>query len=233
MTSRFGALALALAFSFSLKATELINNGGFETGDLSGWTVASTGGSDDAWFANNSTVTNLNGYLTVGPASGNWYAVTDGSGLVSPESTALYQTVAIPVGTTDDLLSLDIFVNDWNGGSGPGAEVAIWASGANPLTASPIDVIYTADTATIAGLPNPYIAISQDITAFLTPGSSYEIGILETDITGPINVGVDNVSLAATSGAGGVPEPGMLIPTGLLAAGMLFYRARRKASAKV
>jgi hypothetical protein len=123
-----------------------------------------------------------------------------------------------------------VFVNDQFGSSGLGGEVDIWAAGANTLTTAPLFVVLgPSDTAVTGGEPNPYVLGQRDITADLTPGTTYEIGVLERDSTGPINVGVDNFALIASTTT--TPEPGMLIPIGLMAAGMLTYRARRKARA--
>jgi hypothetical protein len=230
LTVVVACLGLAVAPAFA--GIQLITNGGFETGDLTGWSTLGTAGSDDLFTADNTGITPLNGFPTVGPDSGSWYAVSDMTGLVTPESSYLTQTVTIPFGTTDDLLAFDIFVNDVFGGSGTGGEVAIWANGANPLTASPLSVVYgPSDTAVSNGNPNPWLPQSIDVTSSLTPGSSYLIGVLESDSTGPINVGVDNFSLMATV-ATTTPEPGTLFPSALLLAGLFVYLVRRKAGAQ-
>lgn len=215
-----------LAFTANA-GTQLIQNGGFESGTLTNWITNGTLGSTDAFFADNSLVTPY-GNPTVGPNTGTWYAVSDSLNLIVPESTYLVQQVTIPVGTIDDVFSANIFVNDQFGGSGTGGEIAIWANGANPLTATPLYIIYgPADTPVSGGTPNPYVLVNQDITAHVTAGTTYQIGVLESDSTGPINVGVDDVSLIATA-ATGTPEPGMLLPMAVLAAGILSYRARRR-----
>jgi hypothetical protein len=221
--------AVATALSLSVQASNLFTNPGFETGDLTGWTVASTQGSDDGFYADNTTTTPLNGFPTVGPFAGNWYAVTDMSGLVTPETTTLTQSVTIPIGTTAVSISLEMFVNDQFGSSGTGAEVAIWANGANTLTAAPLFVLFgPIDTAVSGGTPNPYVLYQADITGDVTAGTTYTIGVLESDANGPINVGVDNFAVTATSG---IPEPGTMGLTGLFAAAVLAYGARRKARA--
>lgn len=220
---------LALTVSANASTMQLFTDPGFENG-LTGWTVASTAGSDDAFFADNTTITPLNGNPTVGPFAGNGYAVSDASGLVTPEMTTMYQSVTIPLAATTDILSVEWFVNDWNGSSGLGGAVAIWAAGANTLTTAPLFVVIgPRDTSVSGGEPNPYVLAQRDITADLTPGTTYEIGVLERDSTGPINVGVDNFGLIVSNATTTTPEPGMLLPIGVMAAGMLVYRARRKA----
>jgi hypothetical protein len=227
-----GSLACTPAF-----ATQLFTNGGFELGSLLDWNVAGTAGSGDNFFADNTDTTPDNGFPTIGPFAGSWYAVSDSTATGpanTTEKTSLTQTLTIPVGTTDDVLSFEMFVNDYFAppSGGTGGEVAIWANGANPLTATPLYVVYgPIDNGLTGGEPNPYIAESVDVTAHLTAGTTYVIGVLESDTTGPISVGVDNFSLVATNSS--VPEPAMLFPTALLAAGLFIYRARRKVRAQI
>jgi hypothetical protein len=218
LTLVFVSLAGVRAF-----ASQLFTNGGFEAGSLSGWSTAGTAGSDDLFYADDTNITPLNGFPTAGPDTGSWYAVSDMTGLVAPESSYLTQAVTIPK-SFDIVLSFDIFVNDVFGSSGAGGEVGIWANGANPLTATPLFVVYgPSDTAAPNGSGNPWKAVSVAVTADLTAGVTYQFGVLESDSTGPINVGVDNLSLVT------VPEPATLLPSALLLAGLFVYRVRCKA----
>lgn len=160
---------VALAAPRAVRAAELLTNGGFETGDFTGWTVTT----DDTlgnggWYVTGATSTPLNGFPTVGPASGTYYAVTDA---FEPGSRALTQTFTDPLGTTSLTLSGDIFVNDWYGSSGAGVDVAILAGGADPLTGTPIAVLYSADTAVTAGVPNPWVPVNFDLTSLLLPAT--------------------------------------------------------------
>jgi hypothetical protein len=229
---RFAACLACLGLGGLAGASNLFSNPGFETGNLSSWTVTGTTNSTDAFTVDSTDATTPDTFNpTAGPDSGLYYAVSDSFALVVPEATAIYQTITIPTGTTDVVFSVDIFVNDWctfvNGSAcsgGLGGEAAIWASGANPLTATPIAIIYSADTQVSGGSPNPYVLASQDVTGILTPGTSYIFGVLEGDSSAPINVGVDNFSLATQGGS--VPEPGTLVPV-FLAGGILAYRARK------
>lgn len=231
MKFKFSAAVFGLLLAVSANASQLFSNGGFESGTLTSWSTGSTASSDDGFTVQSTDITPLNGDPTAGPDSGTYYAVSDGTGLVTPEETYLVQTITIPVGTVDDAFSADIFVNDQFGSSGFGGELAIWANGVNPLVTAPLYIISgPTDTTVVNGTPNPYVFISQDITAHVTAGTTYQIGVLEGDSFGPINVGVDNFSLIATPGSTSTPEPAMLFPTALLATGMFYYRARRKAA---
>jgi hypothetical protein len=216
-------LLIGMTLAVSASATNLFVNSDFETGNLNGWTVANSGGGDDTFNINNGTSTVASGNPTVGAADGTYYAVSDTSSLASPETTVIYQTVVIP-GGMDISLSLDLFVNDVSGAfgsSGLGGEVGIWAGGANPATDAPVVVLGPYDTFGSQGVPNPYVFLSADITADVTAGTTYEIGVLESDLGPPINVGVDDFTLTAT------PEPGTWLLTGAAMAGLLCFRRFR------
>lgn len=219
------AAICSLCFALTASATQLISNGGFESGDFTGWTTAMSAGSGGGWFVSNTTVTPLNGFPTVGPNSGNDYAVTDSYG---PGTNVLYQSFTDPLGTTSAVLSFDAFVDDDFGDSGFGGEVDLLAGNADPLTGTPLASFFSQDTAVSNGLPNPYVAYSGDISGLLTPGSTYLIRAYESDSSGPINFGVDDFSLVATSSAT-APEPATIIPTALLACVFAYRVGRRKA----
>jgi hypothetical protein len=80
----------------------------------------------------------------------------------------------------------------------------------------------------VGGLPNPYVFSSVDLTSLLTAGNTYTISFLESDSTGPINVGLDDVSLVATPLAA-TPEPKLLAFPLAFLVGIIALRARRKA----
>jgi hypothetical protein len=221
---KISALFFGLAFA-AFGDVQLINNGGFETGNFTGWTVTTndTAG-NGGWFVTSAMSTPLNGFPTVGPASGTFYAVTDE---FEPGSRALTQSFTDPLGATSVVLSGDIFVNDWFGASGLGAEVDILAAGANPLTGLPLFVAYgPADTSVVGGVPNAWVPFSVNITAHLTPGTSYQLRILESDSTGPINAGADNLSISAATAAAPVPEPSSVVLLSLVC-GFVIHRIRK------
>lgn len=222
-----GVFMLASAAS----AGQILLNGSFESG-LTSWTVTNSTTDGSGWFVTNVNNTPLNGFPTVGPSAGSYYAVADSYGLSSPESFALTQTFTDPVGTTSAILSFDIFVNDvfGSGGTPQFGEVDLLAGGANRLTGTPIHVFYNADTFQAdPGAPNPYVHVSLDISSYMTPGQSYQIRALQSDSGGPLDVGVDNFSLV-TNGGGAVPEPNMFFPL-VLVAGIFVYKSRRKVRA--
>jgi hypothetical protein len=210
----FGFCMFALAFTAKADI-QLLTDGGFEAGSLAGWTVTSSGGSGGTWLADNSMFTPLTGNPTVGPANGNWYAVTD---QFFPGVNALSQAFTVPGGATHVQWSFDMFVDDWGPDFTLGTQYVqalLLAKGANPLTGVPISShVPGAPVLVTAGTPNPYLAYNFDITGLVTPGQTYQIDFLESDAFFPMNVGVDNVSVVAT-----VPEPASVaLLLGVLAA---------------
>ena len=63
---------------------ELVANGDFETGSLTGWTVTDQAGGSGTWFIGTpGSTTPMSGLPTaVNPAGGSFYAVTDQGGVV-------------------------------------------------------------------------------------------------------------------------------------------------------
>jgi hypothetical protein len=216
-----GGLVLgALAFALTANATQIIVNGGFES-NLTGWTITNSAAATGSWFASTTTTTPLNGNPTVGPFSGTHYAVTDDFG---PETHALTQTFVVPVGpVTAANLSFEVFVNDRFGASGTGGKVDLLAGNANPLTGVAITTFFSADTATANGAPNPYVLTNLNIAAFLTGGTTYQLRFIESSATGPINMGVDAVSLDINP----TPEPSSMLEMLMVLAGAVFYKGRR------
>jgi hypothetical protein len=191
----FAALGICvLALAYGAKAD--ITNGGFETGNLSGWTMTATDPANNGWFADNIGATPQNFLPTVGPSSGSWYAVTD---QYDPGSNALSQSFTVPLGTTFTVLKFDYFINDYAGDGD--FKAMVLGPGGNVLTGT--GAVFTDDLGTQMisnGVPNPYATVTLALS--LTAGQTYTLDFLETDIDGPNNVGLDKVSVVAT------PEPG-------------------------
>lgn len=74
---------------------DLVNNGGFETGSLSGWTEQDQAGSSGSWLAYSGTVAPLSGNPIPAPPQGTYAAISDQT---DPSSSILYQDVTLPAG---------------------------------------------------------------------------------------------------------------------------------------
>ena len=99
---------LLLGIASTVNASQLLTNGSFE-GGLTGWTVTDSTTDGGSWFVTNQLRTPPNGYPTVGPSNGSYYAVTDE---IRPGLHALTQALTDPLGTTSAIISFDVFQND-------------------------------------------------------------------------------------------------------------------------
>ena len=125
---------------------ELITNGGFESGNNSGWIQRDTG--SGSFFVHSGTRTPLISNPTVGAASGNFYAVTSQSG---PGSHVIAQNIFVDANATVVTLSFDMFANNranliigsnlTTNSANQHARVDLLRSGADLFSTSGIDVI--------------------------------------------------------------------------------------------
>jgi hypothetical protein len=230
-------VALILCFNSAGAATQLITNGGFETGTFAGWTVNDQAGSSGSWFVVNTNTTPLSSFPTVGPASGQFYAVTDQGG---PGTHVLTQSFTVPSLASSVILSFDMFVNDsdsgpiinpigldYSQGANQQVRVDILAAGSGPFDtgAGVLANFYVGvDSQTLN--PNPYTAYTFDITALVGAGGTFILRFAEVDNQLFLNQGIDNVGIEFTA----VPEPGALV-LGLCGIGCLAGNAwlRRRA----
>lgn len=200
----FLAMIAIVAFSgLTASAQELLTNGDFETGTFAGWTVVNQpGGAGDYFISTPGTATPDFGYATAPNADGgDFYAVSD---TTSPGSHVLYQSFVIPAGSPAVVtLNFQMFVNNQgistatppslNYATFPNqqATVSILNSIASPFTVSS-GVVRTFYDGTDNGNPNPYVTYTFHLA--LTPGTYY-LRFAEVDNQGPLNQGIDNVSL--------------------------------------
>jgi PEP-CTERM motif len=215
--------------------SQLITNGGFEMGTLAGWTSLSQPGTDGGWFVSSSFATPVQGFPTVGPASGTFYAVTDEPN--GPGSYVLLQSFTVPTNATSVVLSFDMFAGnqfssycngklDYTIQASQCGRVDILSAAASPFEtgAGVVDNLFSGgDYCNDC----PYTFYSFNLTGILTPGRTYQLRFGEVDNFDYYNLGVDNVSLLA---AIPTPEPGsmLLLATGLFAIAAIRGRNRRE-----
>ncbi len=232
--------AALIAAAAPATAQELIINGGFETGDYTGWSANVAAGSNggltvigngaNAPFSSNPTATNAGG--------GSFVSMTDQGG---PGAYDLRQSFLVPLGATSVILTADHVATDWSGAgpiidpigldyTGPAnqhARVDLLVGTAALFSTAPADILATFYLGVDAGTPASWTTSwTNDITALVTPGQSYIIRFGQVDNQGFFNQGVDNVSVFAA----GIPEPAtwaMLI-TGF---GLVGFAARRRRTA--
>lgn len=241
------ALVCLASLSGAVQSADLITNGGFETGSFTGWTVATeysdtsydnnvTAPASDFYMQADSLTTPVSGLATLGPASGNSFALADST---TAGANVLIQNFTVPFGTISLNLSFDMFTYDWygNGATGtslnylddPNQHVRVELLKATSLDFStdPSDVILNIfDGLQTNTDPPAWQTYNQDLLAFVTPGSTYRLRFGAVDNQFTLNMGIDNVSLNATV----VPEPSSIVLCGIATLAIL-ARHRRKRSA--
>lgn len=215
--------------------TELITNGGFETGNFTGWTITNQTGGSGSWFVDVlGTTTPMSAHPTLATGgAGNFYAVTDQSGA---GTHSLIQPFTVPWPTLSATLSFDMFVNDWD--TGPIINPAGLNYTAIPNQHARVDILSTAAGAfdTGAGVlanyylgvdpgPNPHVFTHYvfDITSIVGAGGTFQLRFAEVDNQLFFNQGVDNVSLLIEP----IPAPGAIL-LGSIGVGLISWLRRRR-----
>lgn len=222
---------LLAAVAAPAAAQELLTNGNFEAGSLTGWTVTTDPASSGSFVLSVPGATTPSGHPTAAnPSGGGFYAVSD---QFDPTLTALSQSFVVPAGPGTVMLHFQMFVNDWNA-TGPiidpsglllapsvpnqHARVDLLTSSATPFDtgAGVIRNFYLGvDPLEPAVTLNDYKTYDFDITPYVSPGGTFQIRFAQADTEFYLNQGVDNVSILF---AAGVPtmNPWLLVAVGCL-----------------
>jgi hypothetical protein len=201
--------AVAAMVASGATAGNLLINGGFETGDFTGWTEVDELGGSGSWFVQaQGAGTPLNGFATPTLAGGgNYFADTDQYG---GGSHALSQSF---IGTAGGhyTLSFEAYADDQSG-QGPLGTGVDYNNSPNQhvqVDLNGVNVYY--------GILTPaWASYSFDVSADVVTGGN-TLTFTEVDDLSFLNEGLDNVSLTAS-----VPEPAtwsvMLLGLGVVGA---------------
>jgi hypothetical protein len=195
------ALLAASALAAGAQASELLVNGGFETGDFTGWFVNDQPGGSGSWYVDgNGSGSPLNGFPTPTLAGGgNFNAQTDQFG---PGSHTLGQTFLFAGGTLS--LDFDVFAND-HSGAAPVGEGTDFTTVPNQHIEINLQHILVGDPIVFSGnFDIDWTHEHFDLTPLMSGPGDYALTFTEVDNQLYYNMGLDNVSVTA---GGGVPEP--------------------------
>ena len=212
------ALTLAASTAAAGITNELIINGGFETGDFTGWTpFVQEGSSGDIFvtdldlgeslpFSGNPGIDN-GGHplgLAIGPSSGQYYAAVDQSG---PGAYSLEQTFTTSANATEFAISFDLFAGD-------ASLQAPLNSGNFDYSGAPTQYLrvdlFNAAGALITNLIDAtpltlYMMVSQDLSAIMEAEQTYTLRLEHVDNMDNFHTALDSVSVSEN-----VPAPSTL-----------------------
>lgn len=216
--------AALIAGATSASAQQLIMNGGFETGDLSSWTLFDQGlGSGELFVTDLAAGANLpfsaGASSAAGATEGEFYAAVDQNGF---GAYSISQDFTVAADAQSVVVSFDLYNGD--------------ASFTAPLNSGFLDAsgdatqwarvdILDASGAIIATIGDrmtdfQYVSYSEDITALVAGGGTFTFRFAHADNQSFFHSAIDNVSVAQV-----IPAPA----TGVLAtAGCLFAAGRRR-----
>lgn len=200
-------------------AQQLITNGGFEnnggvgTSVFAGWTVFTQASSQGSLSVQTGTASPVTASTVEAPPAGSFAAMTDMTG---PGAYALYQDITIPAGATATF-SARIYIRNTAAFASPASldyttptnqqfriDVMNPAAAIQDVGAGVLLNIFQTDPGDPA--VQSYQTVTADLSSFA--GQTVRIRFAETDNQGVINVGIDQVSVAAA--VAGPPAP---IPT--------------------
>jgi hypothetical protein len=181
-----------------------IVNGGFESGNFTGWTVVNQSGGFGDWFVYTGTTAPLSGSQIAAPPEGTHAAVSDQGG---PGSDVLYQDVALAAGFKHTL-SFEVYYNNHAGtfATPPTLDFHVFPNQqyridvlrpTAPVTSvAPSDVLATVSQTKVGDPPTlTPTPVSFGLSSFA--GTTVRIRFAEVANQGNFNASVDNVTVTS------------------------------------
>ncbi len=236
----FLVLAVVFAANIASAQTDLVENGGFETGNFFGWTVLNDGGGN--WFVYSGTTMPESGNSFLSPPVGVFAAVTDQT---RSGSHVLYQDLVIPGGGEVLCTAIIYYQNaaedfftgpDLSPLTSPNqqARIDIISPDADPFTVSAGVLLNIFQTQPGDPPTLDYTAIDFDLSQFA--GSTVRFRVAEVDNVFFFNFAIDEVSCISdiapsTASIPTLGEWGMIAMAGVLGIAGYIVARRRKAAA--
>ena len=222
---------LALALSASAGAQNVIVNGGFESGGLTGWTRNVWSASNGDLRAATGTTGFLSGLPTVGANTGSFYALTDQRG---PGAYELWQSFSLSNAASSATLSFYLSasnrattivgssLNPFGGFANQHITVDLFSGSPAAFSTGGLQNFYLGSQ---LGVANPYGLFQFDVTSLLNAPGTYTLRFAEVDNWGYHHMAVDDVSLDVST----VPEPTTFVLFGAGMAALAIVSRRRRA----
>jgi hypothetical protein len=233
-------LPLLLLFSFmgtnAQAQLELIENGGFETGDFTGWTVVQELGSAGDWFVYSGTVTPVSSHTVLPPPDGTFAAVSDQG---EPSSQVLFQDIVVP----PESVTCSVVVYYLNSAEGfvtapdlsyqtfpnQQARIDIMDPAADPFDVGAGVLLNIFQTNPGDPLSLGYTTLDFDLSQFA--GTTVRFRAAEVDNEGYFNFSIDDVICGERNVSRPIPtlgEWGMIAMAGALGLAGLIFASRRR-----
>jgi len=237
------ATLLAALAVFTHSASANLTNGNFETGDLTGWNVATNGSANSIQVTSGETTTDAG--TIPASLSGDFFVFTSQGGAgssfltqtftVQPGQNRIFFDIAI-LNAAADFFVPDPISFDFAGPPNQQARFDILVPGASFDTENPADIIVTGfQTEPGDPLTLPWTSFDIDVTAELAPyvGQDVIFRFVQVDNQFFFNLAIDNVNVGITANPD-EPSPATPIPTlpfyglVLMALGLILVAAGRR-----
>ena len=216
------ALLAAGALTSHAQASDLVTNGGFETGDFTGWTVTNQAGSAGNWYVTgNGANSPVNGFTTLTLAGGGGFvAQTDQSGAGSHTLSQTFTGVA----GQGYILSFDASASNSSHTGPVGTGIDFHT---DPNQHVQVTISSGAESLIYYGImTKTWGHYSFDVSSAISANGLYTLAFSEVDNKDFLNETLDNVSLVTQDVRGAVPEPATwaLMVAGFIGAGLALRR---------